>query len=76
MDVRNEVPFLSEISKTPSFLLYNRKSGLVTELDLQLDQPLTGDEGHPQFAQLNESEQLRALLVERTCALVEKLNDL
>lgn len=59
MDVRNEVAFLAEVSKTPSFLLYNKKTGQVTDMDLQLDQPLTDTEGCPNFADLNESEQMR-----------------
>ncbi len=56
MDVRNEVPFLSDIAKTPSILLYNSKTESVTDLDLMLDKPLTEVEGCAHFALLNESE--------------------
>ena len=42
IDVLNEVPFLKNIDKTPTFLVYHRKRGTFTQVDTS-SRPPTDD---------------------------------
>ena len=44
IDIRNEVHFLKQIDKTPSFLVYERKGNNFWDLDMKFSDPLTPEE--------------------------------
>ena len=56
LDINNEVHFLKDVEKTPSFVLYQRKGGNFWNIDVMLDNPLETKDGFPDFDQLNEAE--------------------
>ena len=44
MDIRNEIHFLKQIDKTPSFLIYEKKDNNFWDLDMKFGEPLTTEE--------------------------------
>jgi hypothetical protein len=62
MDMKNEVHFLQNVEKTPSFIVYEQKKGYFWGVDIMPNEPLTADDGYPEYKDLNESEQIRAVL--------------
>ena len=56
MDRQNEVHFLQNIDKTPSFIVYEQKKGYFWGVDIMPNEPLTADDGYPEYTDLNESE--------------------
>jgi hypothetical protein len=57
MDIQNEVHFLKDIERTPSFIVHQKKDdGYYWAVDVTPEQALTEKDGFPQFEDLNESE--------------------
>ena len=44
MDIRNEIHFLKQIDKTPSFLIYEKRDNNFWDLDMKFGEPLTTEE--------------------------------
>lgn len=74
MDINNEAHFLRNIEKTPSFIIYHRSAENFWGVDLMLGQPLSKDEGYPDFDQMEEGEQVRAILCHRVSDFIKRLD--
>ena len=44
MDIRNEISFLKQVDKTPSFLVYEHKGNFFWDLDMRFGESLTREE--------------------------------
>ena len=62
MDIQNEAHFLKDIDRTPAFIVYQKKGGNFWAVDIMIDTPLTDKDGYPDFKELNEQEQIRAIV--------------
>jgi hypothetical protein len=74
MNINNEAHFLKDVEKTPCFVLYQRKGGNYWVIDVMLDTPLETKDGYPDFEQLNEQEQLRAIVSKRVSDFIGQLD--
>ena len=44
MDIRNEISFLKQVDKTPSFLVYEHKGNFFWDLDMKFGESLSREE--------------------------------
>lgn len=82
MDINNEVFFLKNVSKTPSFLIYEKKGNYFWDLDMKFNEPLSEAEiksnanvipRSEQGDALSEEDQLRQIMEVRLTEFIKKV---